>query len=574
MSNLKVILEGRGALNLSPNDHIATGGEGSVYKKAGTVIKIYTDKAKMQRDGMADKIRLLAKIKHPNIVGPQGIVTDEQGNEIGYYMPFAQGEPLSRVFTNDFRLREGVDDKDTTTLVDRMRQVVQCAHGHQAVLVDANELNWIATFDKKDGANPFVLDVDSWAIGKWPAKVIMPSIRDWHTNGFNQKSDWYSWGIVTFQVFTGIHPFKGTLDGYKPIDLEKRMKNRASVFTPGVRLNRAVRDFSCIPGRLRDWYLAAFQQDDRSVPPSPFDTGASLAKAAAIARVVVTTTGRLSYEKLFGKTGDPVVQIFPCGIVQLESGSLIDPLTKREIGVAKSRRCEVIRVENGWMKADKVGSDFHYSYINNTNFQEEVLTLQLRGHDLLRYENRLFLITDQGLTELKLKILGKPILSAGNTWGAMINSTRWYDGVGIQDTLGAMYLIAPFGENACGHIRVRELDGLRPITAKAGNRFIVIIAADRKGDYHKIELTFDAEYKNHSLWRGVVDSPELNMAILPKGVCATIVDDGELVIFVPTNGKVNKVPDKALTTEMKLGNLGDTVVYIQDGNLWKLTLKS
>ncbi|MEN9614221.1 MAG: hypothetical protein RLZZ347_528 [Candidatus Parcubacteria bacterium] len=572
-SNLKVVLENRGPLVLGPNDHVATGGEGAVYKRAGTVVKVFTDSAKMRRDGMAEKIRLLAQLSHPFIVAPQGVVTDDQGAELGYYMPFADGEPLSRLFTNDFRQRERVTDKDSSMLVDRMREVVQFTHDHRATMVDANELNWIAQLGGKNGIEPRVLDVDSWAIGRWPAKVIMPSIRDWRASTFDSKSDWFAWGIVTFQVYTGIHPYKGTLDGYKPSELEKRMRANASVFTPGVSLNRAVRDFKCIPGKLQDWYRAVFQNGERSVPPSPFDTTV-VAKAATVARVVVTATGRLSYEKLFTQAGDPVVCVFSCGVFLLESGALVDFSTKRVIGKAKSRDCEVVKVANGWLKADKDGNQFVFAYINSTNFNEEPLTLQLKGHRLLRYENRLFFVTDQGLTELSLMNFGKPILSAGNTWGVMINSTRWYDGVGIQDAMGATFVIAPFGDKACGQIRVKELDGLTPIAAKSGNRFVAIMAVNRNGEYRKIELTFDAEYKSYTVWQGGAQSPDLNVSILPKGVCATILEDGELIIFVPTNGKVIKVPDKAVTTEMSLSNLGDRVVYVLDGAVWSVSMKS
>lgn len=573
MSNLRVILEKRGALVLSSNDHLATGGEGSVYKKAGTVIKIFTDLEKMKRDRMADKIRLLSALQHEYIVAPSALVLDEQGKEIGYYMPFAEGEPLSRLFTSDYRQRVGITDKDTSILTERMREAVLFAHDNRAVMVDANELNWIADLGGNNGPKPLVLDVDSWAIDRWPAKVIMLSIRDHHTNTFNSLTDWFSWGIVTFQLYTGIHPYKGILDGYKVVELERRMKDNASVFTPGVRLNRAVRDFSCIPGRLRDWYQATFQKGSRSIPPSPFDTGAAVTKVAAIARTVITVSGKLAYEKIFGKTNDPAIRVYPCGVVLLTSGLLVDSFTKREIGHSVSRDCEVVKVIGGWIKGMKRPTGFEYVYIDETNYSETMLLLPVKIHRMVRYENRLFAVTDQGLAELNLTLLGRPILSVGKTWGVMVNSTRWYDGVGIQDAMGATYLIAPFGDDACAQVRVRELDGHTPVAAKAGYCFISVMTLNRKGEYIKFEFTFGIDYKTYKVWNGDAVSPDLNVAILPKGVCATILEDGELIIFVPSNGKVMKVQDKAVTTEMALNNWGNTVVYILDGNVWKVSLK-
>ncbi len=107
------------------------------------------------------------------------------------------------------------------------------AHQQGAILVDANELNWL--MNRTTEPEPRIVDVDSWQLGtKWPARVIMPSIRDWHTHGFNEESDWFSYAIVTFQVFSGIHPYRGRHDGYSNNEIERRMKDNVSVFNKDV----------------------------------------------------------------------------------------------------------------------------------------------------------------------------------------------------------------------------------------------------------------------------------------------------------------------------------------------------
>ncbi len=574
-SSTQFTLERKGVITLSPNDHVATGGEGSIYRKAGTVVKLYTDTKKMDRDGMPEKVRILAKFDHPFIVAPRGVVLGKKGEPVGYYMDWVEGEPLSRVFTNDFRQRESFTDNNASQLVDGMRQVVQFAHDHSATMVDANELNWLAILGgKKKAPEPRVLDVDSWAMGKWPATVIMPSIRDHHTKGFTHASDWFSAGVVWFQVYTGIHPYKGMLAGYKPAELEKRMRENASVFTPGVRLNHAVRDFACIPTKLRMWFEATFQQGERSVPPSPFDVTTATPKAAVVMRMVSMAAGSLVYDRIYlASSKDPAVRIFSCGVVLLQSGKLYDLATKREIGAAKSPACEVVQVDGHFLVADHDGSDFVFSCINTTNLQKQELTLMLKGHKVVRYENRLFLITDQGLTELLLKFLGKPLLASGQTWGAMLNSTKWFEGVGVQQGLDATFLIAPFADGSCAHVRTKELDGLTPVAAKAGNRFISVMCVNKAGEYRKFEFTMSKDYSTYTLWQGGAESPELNLAILPKGVVATIVEDTKLIIFVPSNGQLRTVEDKDIATTMILGNWNDTVVYIQNGNVWSVRMK-
>jgi hypothetical protein len=112
------------------------------------------------------------------------------------------------------------------------------------------------------------------------------------------------------------------------------------------------------------------------------------------------------------------------------------------------------------------------------------------------------------------------------------------------------------------------------VTAKAGNRFVSLIGIDRSGIYRKVEITFDRDYKSHRVWIGMTDGPELNLAILPKGVCATIVKDGELDVFVPIkNQDINRVEDKGIGTDMILSNWEDRVIYIQNGAVWALRMK-
>lgn len=569
----KVELVGHGTVTLKEGDHLATGGEGSVYAQSGLVIKLYTDPRKMAHDGMADKLSLLAGIKHPHIIAPRGLVLDSASRPIGFYMNQAVGHHLPQVFGNAFRTQNNFGDSEASVLVDRMLKVVQFAHKHGATLVDPNELNWMATLSHAKGPEPRVLDVDSWAIGRWPPKAIMPSVRDWHTKGFTTLTDMFALGVVTFQVYIGIHPYRGTLDGFGRYDLEGRMKANASVFTPGVRLNQAVRDFGCIPPHLLGWYQATFQEGERSPMPSPFDVGVGVApKQVTVLRVTTTAQGSLRIERLFDGANDPAIRVFDCGVALQRSGRLYDLASRREIGYAPSlENCEVVEVTGGWLVGSRVRGELSFSYIDSSGLGAEAPVFQGQGEALVRYQNRLFVVNDRGLSELKLMKFTHPILALSNTWGAL-RSTEWLDGVGVQDALGAKFLIAPFGSDSCAQVRVRELDGLRVIAAKAGNRFVSTIAIDKQGSYQKLEFVFEKDYSSYRVWAGQADGPELNMATLPRGVVATIVRDGELVIFVPTNDTVNRVTDRDATTDMALANWNDTVVFVRNGQVFSLRM--
>lgn len=571
--SIKVILDGRGPVTLRETDYITSGGEGSIYRTGQTVVKLYTDTDKMLRDGMPEKIKLLAGLKHPGIVAPQGLVLDEKKEPVGFYMPFVDAEPLSRVIVSDYRARTGFADRDAAALAASMHDIVAYAHAHKALMVDANELNWLVGFSKGTASVAGIIDVDSWAIGRWPATVIMPSIRDWNAKSFTPATDWFAWGVVAFQVFTGIHPFKGKLDGYKPGDMIQRMKDGASVFAAGVRLPHSVRDFSCIPGPLMDWFRATFQQGVRSglAPPSPLDTSKPAA-AARVLRAVTTATGGMVFEKLFERAGDPTVRIWANGAVRMASGRIADLATGRNLIDHSGADCEVIKCTSGWLIADRTDVGEIYLLHVSENFNEVTQqSLGIATKRVFRAGERLYAITGHEMVEIECRILARPQITVGRRWNMMVKATTWLDDVAVQDVLGSAFVVLPLA-GGITQVRAPELDGAKIVTGKAGGRFAAFAVLDPDGSYRKVELAFDAVFGSYQHWTGPADSAELNMGILPRGVVATVVDDGELVIVVPSTGVVRKIADKGITTAMKLAAWGEKIVYIADGAVWQLRM--
>jgi hypothetical protein len=569
-----VELEGCGVLKLGPSDHVATGGEGSVYRPSpDTIVKIYLDHQKMQKDGMPQKLKLLSSIKHPFIVAPKGLVYQNH-DPIGYYMNFEPGEPMARIFTTAYRQREGFDDKDAIFLVDGMHDVIREAHAHKAVLVDANEFNWLVA-KKASKVEPRIIDVDSWAIDHWKASVIMPSIRDWHTHGFNDESDWFSFAVVSFQIFTGIHPYKGSLSGYKPNEMERRMKENKSVFAPGVQLNSAVRSFSSIPVPLLEWYEAVFQNQVRTMPPKASDKSNKTPRFTVTKRVVVTSSGLLMLEVIYDGVNDTPSEVYPCGVIRLNSGRLINLENGKTFAKSANLPCEIISTEWGFLLAElQSDGSIVASLLDKNGSTTTSLSTVLKGRNLLRYQNRLFIVSQQGLTELSVKNLGKPILVTLNTWQVMLNSTKWFDGVGIQDSLGTTYFVAPFDQNSCQYVHVPELDRKKVVSAFVGTRYITVVALDTKsGSYQQYEFIFDKTYTSYQVKVKDVATPELNMALLPKGVCASITDDGELLIDVPLNGQQKLISDSRIETSYMLSNWLDRVVAIKDSKVWTVSMK-
>lgn len=565
MTNQSVVLEGRGAVVLRDSDYVTSGGEGKIYRIKDTIVKIFSDTNKMKNDRMVDKIHALSvKLSHPSIIKPVGIVT-ANNDPVGFYMPFVQGESLPKFFITDFRKRAGFENKDAISLISQMRDAYLNAHDNGVILIDANELNYLVN----NKFTPNVIDVDSWSpdLKKWPATVIMPSIRDWHSKQFNEKTDWFTWGIVTFQVMTGIHPYKGRIDGYGPGDLIKRMKDNVSVFEPGIRLPHTVRDFSCIPSSLLEWYRAEFLKKERSTPPSPLD-GSKPAKAALTQRIMASGVGTgLKHELIFDKV--KIKHIYPCGVLLSTNNELIDLYSQRVIlKLQESTQPEVISIRSdSWLVAAGTPPKFIFCDLQGS----QALLSYLDINRVVTIENKFYVLTDREMVELNCRIMDRPILTLGRRWQMNYNSTTWFDNFAIKDLLGSKFLVFSLGEGLI-QLRAKELDNLTPLIGKFNHRFITLTAADRQGNYHKLEFTLNSEFSNYTFWQGGVDGPELNAVITPNtGILVTMNQDCELTIFVPSNGNINKIKDKDMTADLTLYNIGSKVFYLKDGAVWRVS---
>lgn len=567
----KLELEGVGALTVRQGDYVTQGGEGAIYRKGDRILKLALDPKKFASSGMPEKVKLLrSKLSHPSIIVPSGIIRNGSGEIVGMHLPFVDGEPYPRMFTNEWRGKYRFGDAEVTKIAATMHDVVTHTHQAGALMVDGNELNWLADVKNINQPVPYIIDVDSWQIDRFKASVVMPSIRDWQSP-LSPSSDWFAWGVVTFLLYTGTHPYKGKLDGYKPGEMERRMKENASVFRPNVKLNRNIRDFSVIPGPLLDWYQATFEQGERTTPPSPLQTGKAQTAIGRVMRAVVTTSGGLVYEELLRLPGEKILSVWPCSIARTDTGKLVEVTSKRMITSVSGTRVAVVANNNGYLLAEQQKTDWQFRYVTRAGVEHK-LSLGVPVEQIIRNGERMFVVSETELVELSLQMFSKPVLTTGRRWQILGKSTQWFSGIGVSDVLGAMHLVVPYGDDGVVMVRASELDGLRIVNAEGYGRIAVVATVDQSGQYRVFEFAGSEAWKTHTIHVRDVDGPELNLAILPKGVMADIREDGELNVSVPTQSAVKVVQDKDLVTTMRLGNIGDRVVYRKDDALWSLRM--
>ncbi len=220
VSNKIRIQIGTEVITLTDNEYLAQGGEGVVYCKGNIAYKIYHDSDKMIPE---QKIYELQALQISNVLAPIDIIYNYNTKQaIGFTMPYITStEYLSRLFVKSFKKQHSINPKMVISLVRKMQETLHEIHQKGIVVGDYNEMNFLV--DNKF-ENIFHIDVDSYQTENYPSTAIMDSVRDRQVpiGTFNKETDWFSWAIVTFQLYTGIHPFKGRHPKYKNNDIDSR----------------------------------------------------------------------------------------------------------------------------------------------------------------------------------------------------------------------------------------------------------------------------------------------------------------------------------------------------------------
>ena len=290
-----LIVQGKGTEIFTDTCYVAAGGEGTILKKGGKAYKLYHDEKKMIPVSKIQELQILSQFN--NILGPQDVLFDSKRQKvpIGFSMPFVKDtEFLCRLFNQNFKNDNSITPDTIVKLVRKMQETLLEIHKNKILVVDFNEMNFL--MDKKTYTLPYFIDVDSYQTPSHHATAIMESIRDRKikNNQWTENSDWFSFGVVAFQLYLGVHPFRGKHPSYKPNQWPERMEKNISVFNKDVTLPQSCPDWKVIPKPHLDWFKAVFEQGDRSVPPMPDGVIA----IAVMQPTMIASTGKFEVKEL------------------------------------------------------------------------------------------------------------------------------------------------------------------------------------------------------------------------------------------------------------------------------------
>jgi serine/threonine protein kinase len=513
------ILDAKGKrITLTNSDFVAAGGEGSIYKKNNLAYKIYSN---FQDCLSIGKIKELSVLKKPNIINPLDIITDIKGNIIGYTMPFVKKkDPLCKIFVRSFLKKQNLSNNELLKLIFKFREDVDYIHQQNILIVDLNEMNFL--FSKKE---IIFIDTDSYQTKSYPAKVIMENIRDWSIGtDFNENSDWYSWGIITHQIFTGIHPFGGS--DPNNLSLKERMSKNLSIFDKNIKIPRKFKDRSLVPSAFEDWYKAIFQEGKRLPPP----------KSAITSIKIQTITPILSTDKIEFTE----LLTLPSEITSLFHNKQHNLLIETKEGI--------------FNKSGKKDNSISPRGKNSFCYKET---------EYLKEGINIFKIINIGNQQIKQHVIE-----------CMPHATSIYNGIVIQTALDTpIFTIFPT-EKTSYSIPVKSLTGYRIINAKFESKTIILLA-ERFGKYTKFVYLLDKNYE--ILEKRKIENvsvSNISFAVLDNGIVAHILEEETLELFVEKpNSKIKQIKDPMINTDMNLFSNFSQILFFEDKKLYRMKTK-
>lgn len=562
---MKVQVKGGAAVTLTKSDFLAQGGEGAVYVKGQTAFKIYLDPKKMIPEG---KIAELSAIADDNVIRPKDVVLDAKGEKVGYTMRFApKTYALCQLFPRTFREREGVEPQHMVKLVQNMRERVAGVHRSGVLIVDLNEMNVLVSEDFSD---TFWIDADSYQTRSYPATAIMPSVRDWTVQGhdFTENSDWFSFACVAFQLFVGIHPYKGKHPSVKGLDA--RMQQGISVFNAEVGLPRVCYPFDVIPQAYYDWFKAVLEDGKRVAPPVDMQ-GATVVLAPSM-RVVIGGA-HLEFKEIRVSPGSGPIYQVRGNVIRRGNETFFGNFHNQELdGVGRIEIGEDPRSSTpvvGYLK-DGV---LKLATVQGLTVQQSV---ELPADEVSSYDGRMYARVGERVMELKFSKVGNRVMvSSQVAANVMPLSTKLFSGCAIQSVGGTPFVSLFPKSGMHRQIKVPELVGYKVIEAKYDLGVMMVLAANTaNGRYDRLVFRFaDEEYDLRIVED--VGAVGINFVTLDSGVCVCLTEAEELEVFSSRPGSkgMRVVQDDDLGADLTLVKRHGKVACFKGDTFYSMQMK-
>jgi hypothetical protein len=573
--NQKIKIGNGGIITLTDKNYKAAGGEAAIYVANGMAYKLYHDPTHKQLP--LNKMQELARIGNSQVVVPKELIFDpKDGKPLGYTTTYVDGvEPLLKLFTKTFKDDNNVSFQMINHLVKEIQKVVADVHGAQCLIVDLNELNILADI-KPTTIVPWFIDTDSYSTPSFKATAIMDSVRDRRVTTYDKggtmhynpdaESDWFSWAILSFWLYTNIHPFRGRHPNYRPNEKAKQMDDGISVFHQNVGVPPCVNNFKVIPGRHLDYFKRVFLNNERGVPPLPDSSVPMLVPTQVI---TIQGTDKLSVSEVAAYDSHIMAVTTIMGIYYVATKTHIYA-NKKEIGTHNAKKILMCSASDGTLMTAQQDNSNKVSFRELTKADPCGTS---SSTEMFTRNNAFYTIGKSKLIENSFTAFGnKMVHRVKEVANLSAISAKMYDGCIIQDLLGKMYLTLPYKLGSCFSKHIPQLDGYRLVSAKA-EKNIVVVLGEKGGKFDRFIIIYDKAFTTCDVRKvDDVTYDTINFTVMDNGLCILLASDTELELFA-TASQCETLSNPPFDATMRLFSTSDGIFFINGNSFHQIKRK-
>ena len=386
----------------------------------------------------------------------------------------------------------------------------------------------------------------------------MENIRDRtiKNNKWTEDSDWFSFAIIIFQMWIGIHPYKGKHPNYKPDEWLKRMEDGISIFDKDVTIPKLCEDFSIIPKSHLNWMKDIFLKNKRYHPPELSDD-IQFSVPEQFRFVNVNSNFEINLELEIRETIKDVFNILGINYI-VGSTKLFKDKNDLSIDTVNCKKVFICNTGDFSPIVCKLKNDTLISEDISGKVVHTVKTSNAMSRNGCVY----YICGDQLVESVYNKFGNNIVCSASVSSNIHPLSTQIFDGVVFHNLLGKNYIVLPYEKSKCINMYVPELDGYRLIDAKSEKNICGIIA-EKKGQYDRFILDFNPSFIKYDIRKtNGVQYCEINLTVLPNGVTILACQDC-VEIFKGSGVKI--VDNPPFNSVTKIFNVNGKFFFV-DGN--------
>ena len=208
---------------------------------------------------------------------------------------------------------------------------------------------------------------------------------------------------------------------------------------------------------------------------------------------------------------------------------------------------------------------------------DQDIETQIEGEEVMLSDGRLYIKQHENIFAIDfIELPNKCLLGLRPVANVMMSSTRMFDGVAIQNLLGANYASIPLAGGQCYQVRLAELDRAQIVNAKLERNVLVAVVASG-GRYDKYVFRFAKDFSSHDVrMLSDVAATDIEFTVLDTGVVLHLTDDDKLEIFSSSkdSARLSLVDDEALKDDLKLFHTGAQALMAKGRTLYKFKLAS